>query len=65
LKHHRDKRLAVLVVNLVDGADVGMVERGGRLGFALKTFERLGIRGEIFRQNFNATKRRSLVSSAL
>ena len=36
-KLHGDERLAVLVVNFVDGADVGMVQRRGGVGFTLKT----------------------------
>jgi hypothetical protein len=32
-KLHGDERLAVLVVNFVDGADVGMIQRGSCLGF--------------------------------
>ena len=34
---HGDKSLAVLLANVVDGADVRMVQRRGGPGFALKT----------------------------
>ena len=35
-KLHRDEGLAVLLVNLVDGADIRMVERRSGLRLALK-----------------------------
>ena len=44
-KLHGDKRLAMLVVNFIDRADVGMIQGRGRLGFALKTPESLRIAG--------------------
>jgi hypothetical protein len=31
---HHDERLAFLLVNVVNGANVGMVQRGGRTGFS-------------------------------
>jgi hypothetical protein len=34
---HRDERFAVLVVNFVYGADVGMIQCRGSFGFALET----------------------------
>ena len=36
--------------NLINGADVGMVQRRGGLCFPLKTAERLGIFGDLIRQ---------------
>ena len=51
-KFHGDEGLAVLFADVVNGADVGMVERGGRLRFALETGEGLGIAGDILRQKF-------------
>ena len=35
-KFHGDESLAILLANVVDGADVGMIESRRRLGFALK-----------------------------
>ncbi len=35
-KFHGDESIAALIVNFVDGADVGMIKRGGGFGFALK-----------------------------
>ncbi len=40
------------VVNFVDGADVGMVQRRGGFGFALETRQRLGIFGDLVRKEF-------------
>src|SRR5208282_4035688 len=40
---HGNKGLPVLLTDVVDGADVGVVERGRGLRFALKTRQRLGI----------------------
>jgi len=45
-KFHGDEGFAVLIADVIDGADVGMVERGGGLGFALKTGEGLRIAGD-------------------
>ena len=55
-KLHGDKRVAMLVVNFVDRADVGMIECGGRLGFALKAAERLGIFRDVVRQKLESNK---------
>ena len=51
-KFHGDEGFAVLVADVIDGADVGMVERGRGLGFALKTGERLRIAGDIVGKKF-------------
>ena len=47
---HGDKRLAVLLANVVNGADVGMVQRGSRLRLALEAAERLRILGHFIGQ---------------
>ena len=47
---HGDKRLAVLLANVVNGADVGMVQRRSRLRLALKPAERLRILGHFIGQ---------------
>src|SRR5579862_2136601 len=44
-KLHGDEGLSVLIVNLVDGADVRMVQCRGSLGFVLKTAECLQVFG--------------------
>jgi|ERR1017187_517745 hypothetical protein len=44
---HRDEGLAVFFSDIVDGADIGMVESGGGFGFAAKAAEGLGILGKV------------------
>ena len=51
-KLHGDEGLAVLLADVVNRADVGMVQRGRGLRFALKTVERLRIARDIFGQEF-------------
>jgi len=53
---HGDERVAVLVINLVDGADVGMIQRRGRLGLALKTGERLLVFGNLIGEELESHK---------
>ncbi len=49
-KLHRDKGVAILVANIVDGADVGMIESGGGLRLPSKSRQRLCISGHLVRQ---------------
>ena len=49
-KLHGDEALAVVLADFVNGADVGMVQRGGGTRFAPETFERLGILRDIVGQ---------------
>ena len=49
-KFHGDEGLPILLADVVDGADVGMVQRRRGLGFALKAGEGLRVAGNIFRQ---------------
>jgi hypothetical protein len=49
-KFHDDERLSVLLINLVDGADVGMVQCRCRLCFTLEASESLRILGDIVGQ---------------
>ena len=49
-KLHGDERFAVCVINFVDGANVGMIQGRGRLGFALKAAEGLRIFGYVVGQ---------------
>ena len=46
----------MLFVNFMDGADVGMVQRGGGFGFALEAAERLRILCDIVGQEFQRDK---------
>ena len=49
---HDDEGAAVVFLNVVDRADVGMVQRGGGAGFALKAFECLRIVGDVIGKKF-------------
>ena len=51
-KFHGDESFAALIVNFVDGADVGVIEGGGGFGFALKAAEGLRIFGDVVGQEF-------------
>ena len=55
-KLHGDESLAVLLANVVNRADVGMVERGCSLGFALEAAECLRVAGHFVGQEFQAYK---------
>ena len=48
------KVCAVFFADVVDGADVGMVESGGGFGFAAKAAEGLGIFGEVVGKKFQS-----------
>ena len=62
---HGNEVLPLMLVDLVDRADVGMIEGGGRLGFPLKPFQCVTVFGYCFRQELQGDKRPSVVSSAL
>ena len=49
-KLHGDEGLAVLLADVVNGADVGMIQRGGGLRFALETLEGLRVTGDFVGQ---------------
>src|ERR1700678_237478 len=51
-KLHGDERLAILLANIVDRADVRVVQGGRSLGLALKAGKRLRISGNFLRQKF-------------
>ena len=55
-KLHGDKRLAVLLANVVNGADVGMIQGGCRLGFALETGQGLRVAGNFRGQKFEGNE---------
>ncbi len=46
---HGDERSAVLLADIVDRADMWMVQRRCGLGFTLEATERIGIGGEVLR----------------
>jgi len=45
-----------MLPNVVNRADIGVVQGRGRLGFALETAESLVISGNLFRQEFEGNK---------
>ena len=47
---HGNERLAFVLAKVIDHADIGMIECRSGTGFALKTFEGLGIFGKLFRK---------------
>ena len=53
---HGDERFAVLVVGFVDRADVGMIQSGSRLRFALEAAERLWVFGNLIGQELQSDK---------
>ena len=62
---HHDEMLAVEFANIVDGANVRVVQGGGGAGLAQEAVDGLLIAGESSGRNFTATKRPRRVSSAL
>src|SRR5205814_8144661 len=53
---HRDKGAALLFADIVDGADVGMIERRRGARFAAEALEHLRIAGEIVGQELQRDK---------
>jgi hypothetical protein len=51
---HSDKRFAVVFANVVNGADVRMVQRRGNFGFAAKPLERLWVGRQRVRQKLQS-----------
>src|SRR5689334_5355202 len=49
---HRDERVALMLVDLVDRADVGMIQGRRGLGLALEAAECLGIFGDVVGKEF-------------
>ena len=55
-KFHRDEGLTFIVADLVNGADVWMVQSRGGAGFAAKTLQRLRVLGKIVGKKFQRDK---------
>ena len=51
---HNDEGATVMILNVVNGANVGMVESGGGAGFALETFESLWVVGDVVGEEFES-----------
>jgi hypothetical protein len=47
---HHDERVAILLADLMNRADVRMVQRGGGACFGLESFQRLRMGGHVIRQ---------------
>jgi len=55
-KFHHDEGLTVLFIDLVNSADVGMVQSRGGFGLTLKASESLRIFGDVVRKKFKGHK---------
>ena len=64
-KFHGDEGFARLLADVVNRADVGMIQGGRGLGFAPKALEGLRIVGDVVGQEFERDKTASRMSSAL
>src|SRR5437667_9910170 len=53
---HDEERMAVLLPDLMDRADIGMVESRGRLRLPLETSQCLGVSGHLVRQELQGNK---------
>src|SRR5207302_731233 len=49
---HHDEGLAIVLIDFVNGADVGMIESGSGARFTLKTLEGLGVGGDVLGKKF-------------
>jgi hypothetical protein len=53
-KLHGDESFAGVFADVVNGADIRVVERGGGAGFALEALQRLGVVGDVFGEEFES-----------
>src|ERR1700686_1250336 len=53
---HNDERQTVLLIDFMNGANVGMIKRRSRLCLSLKTGESLRIPGDVVGQKFHCDK---------
>jgi len=53
---HDDERVAIVLADLVDGADIGMIERGRGARFAAKAFEGLLVSRQLVWQEFKGNE---------
>jgi hypothetical protein len=49
-------KLAILLPDLVDGADIGMVQGRGGLGFTPEAFQRLRVLGDVVGQELEGNE---------
>ena len=53
---HRNERLTVVFADFVDGADIWMVQGGGRLGLAVEAAQRLRVWSETVREELQGNE---------
>jgi len=53
---HRNERLPIVLADFVNGADVGMIQRGGGFRFTLEASERLSVFRYVARKEFEGYK---------
>ena len=53
---HRDEGATIFFADVVNGADVGMIERRGGTGLAAEALQRLGIASYVIGQKFEGNK---------
>src|ERR1700722_19286301 len=58
---HGNKGMAVLLRDLVNRADVGVIQRGGGSCLATESLERLRVAGDVLREKFQRNKAAELV----
>jgi hypothetical protein len=55
-KLHDDEGTTILLADVMNGTDVGVIERGCGAGFAAKTFEYLTVPGQVFGKKLERNK---------
>src|SRR5215469_10944199 len=55
-KLHRNERLAILPADVINRANVGVIESRSRFGFTPESFERLRVAGKFFRKELQGHK---------
>src|SRR5580704_1959281 len=55
-KLHDEEGTTILLADVIDGADIGVIERGGGAGFAAKAFEYLLVPGQVFGEKLERNK---------
>jgi hypothetical protein len=49
---HGDERMSLVLADVMNGADIRMIESGSGLGFALEAGQRLGVFGDVVGKEF-------------
>ena len=55
-KLYHQESVAILLANVMNGADIGMVQSGRRLRFPLESSQRVGIARQLFRKEFQGNE---------